>query len=100
MTEHPTPWRVAYDPLFLPPIGDWHEFSSPHVVDANGKFIMRPKQNVGHPGLRDEVAEALCHRIVAGVNAAEICKTCGDARVIETELHEGLVNCPECRSEA
>lgn len=60
---------------------------------------MRPKQNVGHPGLRDPVAEELCQRIAAAVNAAEICKRCGDAREIETELYEGLTNCPECNFE-
>lgn len=24
------------------------------------------------------------------------CETCGGSGMIETELHEGLVNCPEC----
>lgn len=27
------------------------------------------------------------------------CGTCGGSGVAETELHEGLVNCPECSSD-
>ena len=58
-------WKVVYDRRFE----EWDEKSSPQVVDGAGKFVMKPHQNVAHPGAYDKKADELAHLIVAAVNS-------------------------------
>ena len=47
---------------------EWHEKSSPYVVDAYGKLVVMMPQNVGHPGQYDEMADLGAQMIVDSVN--------------------------------
>jgi hypothetical protein len=46
------PWRVEYDKR----CDEWDEQSNPRIVDSTGETICDLKQNVNHPGIRDEKA--------------------------------------------
>lgn len=47
---------------------EWHEKSSPYIVDAAGKLVVMMPQNVGHPGQYDEMADLGARMIVDSVN--------------------------------
>lgn len=47
---------------------EWHPQSSPYIVDANGDLVVRMPQNVGHPGMYDELACNTAREIVNAVN--------------------------------
>lgn len=47
---------------------EWHEKSSPYIVDATGKVVVMMPQNVWHPGEYDEMADLGAKMIVDGVN--------------------------------
>lgn len=62
--DHPTPWTVKY----WRRCPEWHEFSSPYIVDAEGVTVLELPQRVGHPGEFDPVAVRTAHQIVEAVN--------------------------------
>lgn len=66
--NHPTPWRVEYFQRFA----EWHEHSSPQIVDADGIIVVMMPQSAEchHPGFYDREADELAKRIVAAVNKA------------------------------
>jgi hypothetical protein len=64
MENHPLPWTVKY----WRRCPEWHEKSSPYIVDANGAEVVCMPQNVGNPGEYDVVADETALRIIASVN--------------------------------
>ena len=42
------------------------------MVDANDKTVVEIPQNVDHPGVYDEIADQLAHKIADAVNKVEV----------------------------
>lgn len=60
-------WSVIYNQRCR----EWHEKSCPRVVDGDGQTVVYPPVFVGHPGMYDAEADAICQNIVAGERALE-----------------------------
>lgn len=60
---HPLPWSVKYNRQFP----QWHEKSSPSVIDANGVLVFQSQQYVGHTGIYDMLADQVCKMIVTSI---------------------------------
>ena len=86
MTEFYRNYNISYDP---PPVSTriW-DYQFAHV-DYDGPGDNRCGTA---PSLEDAMRQI--DEIIS--DAEPECETCGGSGVIETELHEGIVNCPPC----
>lgn len=84
MTELYRDYKISYDPPPVPTRAWDYQFAH---VDYDG-----PGDNRCGTATSLEDAKRQIDEIIANGE----CKTCGGSGVIETELHEGLVNCPAC----
>lgn len=66
MSNYPKPWKVKFDRRCL----EWHENSSPYIVDAAGRLVVSMPQTVDHPGEYDQLAVRTAYEIVQAVNAS------------------------------
>lgn len=65
--QHPRPWRVEYSRR----CEEWDERSCPYIVDKLGVKVIEMPQFTNHPGVYDQQADTLAHRICVSVNRTD-----------------------------
>lgn len=58
------PWGIKHNRQCK----EWHQQSSPVIVDENGRVVAIVHQFVNHPGLKDIAATTIAEIIVDAVN--------------------------------